>query len=184
MLPDMSDTLDEWKQPVVVKTVTQETIDFEPVDQVAVRTIQAVVQLAQKEKLNADQIDWSLRYLLVHTTGPLTVGEFVEYKGADYKIIEPGDWQDYGYTEAIAEETKRDLLVETFTLTYTAGANGSITGTAFQVVQSGGNGSAVTAAPATGYQFVSWSDGVLTASRTDTSVAADLAVSATFEAIP
>jgi hypothetical protein len=180
----MADTLDEWSQPVIVKTVTQATIDFEPVDQVAVRTIQAVVQPAQKEKLNADQIDWSLRYLLVHTTDPLAIGEFVEYNGDDYKIIEPGDWQDYGYTEAIAEETKRTPLVETFTLTYIAGANGSITGAGFQVVQTGTDGSAVTATPDTGYQFAAWSDGVLTASRTDINVTAALAVTATFEAIP
>jgi hypothetical protein len=184
MLPDMSEVLNEWAQPVIVKTVTQATVNFEPIDQVAVRTIRAVVQLANKEKLNPDQIDWSLRYLLVHTAEPLTVGEFIEYKGDDYKIVEPGDWQDYGYTEAVAEEVKRALLVETFTLTYTAGANGSITGTAFQVVPTGGNGSAVTATPATGYQFVSWSDGVLTASRTDVNVIADLTVTATFEIIP
>jgi len=38
----------------------------------------------------------------------------------------------------------------------------------------------VTAVPDTGYHFVQWSDGVLTASRTDTSVTADINVTATF----
>jgi hypothetical protein len=110
MLPDMSIALAEWAVPVVVKTVTQRTVDFETVEHVASRTINAVVQPAQKEKLNSDQIDWSLRYLLVHSTEPMTAGEFIEYQGWDYKIVDHGDWQAYGYTEAIAEQTKRKPL--------------------------------------------------------------------------
>ncbi|QNT76193.1 beta strand repeat-containing protein [Dehalogenimonas etheniformans] len=68
----------------------------------------------------------------------------------------------------------------TFTLTYTAGPNGSITGTTPQTVAQGGSGTAVTATPAAGYHFVSWSDSVLTATRTDTNVQADVSVTATF----
>jgi len=107
MLPDVSIALAEWAIPVTVKTVTQMTIDFEPADIVTSRSITAVVQPAQKEKLNPDQIDWSLRYLLIHSTEQVSAGEFIEHDGEDYKIIEPGDWQAYGYTEAIAEQTKR-----------------------------------------------------------------------------
>ena len=68
----------------------------------------------------------------------------------------------------------------TFTLTYTAGAHGGITGTSPQTVDYGGNGTLVTAVPSTGYHFVSWSDGVTTAARTDTNVTASKNVSATF----
>ncbi|MCF8055841.1 MAG: InlB B-repeat-containing protein [Desulfocapsa sp.] len=67
-----------------------------------------------------------------------------------------------------------------FTLTYTAGANGSITGDTFQAVASGGNGTAVTAVPATGYHFVDWSDGGSNNPRTDTNVTADIDVTANF----
>jgi hypothetical protein len=49
------------------------------------------------------------------------------------------------------------------TLTYNAGVNGSISGTTPQYVNYGGNGTQVTAVPNTGYSFVQWSDGVLTA---------------------
>ena len=38
----------------------------------------------------------------------------------------------------------------------------------------------MTATPGTGYHFVKWSDGVLTAARTDTNVTADLSVTASF----
>jgi Na+/H+-dicarboxylate symporter len=47
-------------------------------------------------------------------------------------------------------------------------------------VASGANGSAVTAVPNTGYRFVRWSDGVMTASRTDTNVTGDITVTAIF----
>ncbi len=67
-----------------------------------------------------------------------------------------------------------------FTLSYIAGANGSISGTTPQTIVQGGTASNVTAVPANGYRFVSWSDGVLTAERTDTNIQANLSVTATF----
>lgn len=69
---------------------------------------------------------------------------------------------------------------DTFTLTYTAGAHGSITGDSPQRVASGESGAAVTAVADAGWHFTGWSDGVLTAARTDTSVTADLSVTANF----
>ena len=72
------------------------------------------------------------------------------------------------------------FAITTYTLTYTAGANGSITGISPQTVAHGSSGTVVTAVPNTGYHFVSWSDGVLTAARTDTNVTADITVTATF----
>jgi hypothetical protein len=67
-----------------------------------------------------------------------------------------------------------------YTLTYTAGTGGSITGTSPQTVAYGSDGTEVTAVPDTGYQFTSWSDGVTTAARTDTNITADLSVTANF----
>jgi len=67
-----------------------------------------------------------------------------------------------------------------WTLTYNAGAGGSITGTTPQTVASGADGSEVTAVPNTGYRFARWSDDVMTASRTDTNVTADITVTAIF----
>jgi len=66
------------------------------------------------------------------------------------------------------------------TLIYTAGPGGSISGTTPQTVVSGADGSQVTAVPNTGYRFVRWSDDVMTASRTDTNVTADINVTAVF----
>ena len=45
----------------------------------------------------------------------------------------------------------------------------------------GADGTLVTAVPNTGYHFVDWSDGVLTAVRTDLNVTANITVTANFE---
>ena len=68
----------------------------------------------------------------------------------------------------------------THTLTYTAGPNGTISGVSPQTVNQGANGTLVTAVPNTGYHFTTWSDGVLTAARTDLNVTANITVTASF----
>jgi uncharacterized repeat protein (TIGR02543 family) len=72
------------------------------------------------------------------------------------------------------------FAINTYTLTYTAGAHGTISGTSPQTVNYGASGTAVTAVPATGYHFVQWSDGSTTNPRTDTNVTANITVSASF----
>jgi hypothetical protein len=69
-----------------------------------------------------------------------------------------------------------------FTLTYTAGTNGRISGQSPQTVLKGGNGTTVTAVPDSGYHFSSWSDSSTTNPRTDTAVNSDLGVTAIFAA--
>jgi uncharacterized repeat protein (TIGR02543 family) len=73
-----------------------------------------------------------------------------------------------------------NFAIDTFALTYTAGANGTISGTSSQTIDYGLNGTAVTAVPNAGYHFTGWSDGVLTATRTDNNIIASLSVSANF----
>ena len=51
------------------------------------------------------------------------------------------------------------FAINQYTLNYSAGVNGSITGDTPQTVNHGGSGTAVTALPAAGYHFVNWSDG-------------------------
>jgi uncharacterized repeat protein (TIGR02543 family) len=70
--------------------------------------------------------------------------------------------------------------INTYTLAYTAGANGTIVGTTPQTVAYGSNGTTVTATPASGYHFLSWSDGYPTAERRDLDVTANHTVSASF----
>ncbi len=67
-----------------------------------------------------------------------------------------------------------------YTLTYTAGANGDITGTSPQFVVYSNNAAPVTAVPDTGYYFTNWSDGVTDNPRTDNSVTNTITVTANF----
>ena len=72
------------------------------------------------------------------------------------------------------------LAINGLTLTYLAGANGTLSGVATQTVSYAGSGSAVTAVPANGYYFLNWSDGVTANPRTDAGVTNSLAVTANF----
>jgi len=73
------------------------------------------------------------------------------------------------------------FAINTYTLTYIAGTGGSIAGLNPQTVNHGADGAPVEAVPASGYHFLSWSDGVLTAGRTDTNVTANKTVTANFQ---
>ena len=70
--------------------------------------------------------------------------------------------------------------INTFTLSYSASVGGRIIGATQQTVQYGTNGTAVTAVPDEGYEFVRWSDGVTAATRTDNNVTSDITVTAEF----
>ena len=70
-----------------------------------------------------------------------------------------------------------------FTLTYTAEAGGTISGVSIQGIPTGEDGTAVTAVPNSGYTFVGWSDGVMTATRTDIEITSDINVTAEFDVI-
>ena len=98
-------------------------------------------------------------------------------------------WSD-GLTSAARTDANvtADLSVtasfaaDSFTLTYAPGAHGTISGTSPQTVAYGGSGTQVRALPDAGYHFVSWSDGLTSAARTDANVTADLSVTASFAA--
>lgn len=74
------------------------------------------------------------------------------------------------------------FAINTYTLSYSAGPNGSITGNTSQSVDYGGSGTQVTAVADTGYHFVQWSDASTSNPRTDTNVMADVDVTAQFAA--
>ncbi len=130
-------------------------------------------------------VDWgnynpthSYSYLYTGTGNPVSFLVFDGYSNPP-PVLEPG-WYGDNSGSLTVNVYSCNPIVQTYTLTYTAGAHGSITGTSPQTVNSGDSGTAVTAVPASDYHFVSWSDGVLTASRTDTNVQADIDVTASF----
>jgi len=71
-----------------------------------------------------------------------------------------------------------------YTLTYVAGANGSLTGSSLQSVVVSFSGTSITAVPDPGYRFVNWSDASTANPRTDINVTADRSVTANFALEP
>ena len=114
MLPDMSDVLSEWSQPIKLKTVSETTVDFVATVVVVVTDEVAVVQPADPERLQVDQIDYALEYIQIHSTTPMVIGQYVEWTGRDFKLVPfRKGYGQYGYFEVVGEETKRPLLVAT-----------------------------------------------------------------------
>ncbi len=71
-------------------------------------------------------------------------------------------------------------VTNVFSLYYSAGTGGTIQGETTQEVLVNGSGTEVTAVPDEGYGFIKWSDGVTTATRTDTNITQHLSVTAEF----
>lgn len=109
-LPNVSSVLDCYLQTVQYTTIDRTTVDFIDTLVPTVINIEAVVQPANPEKLNIDQIDWSLKYRLIHSKHQLQMGDYVRHNGIEYTLIIPSDWSDYGYYRSIGEEVKGDLV--------------------------------------------------------------------------
>lgn len=83
-------------------------------------------------------------------------------------------------SEPAVATSSPDTAVGTYTLSYTAGDGGRLVGSTTQVVTNGGTGTEVIAMPNSSYQFFNWSDDSTVNPRTDTSVTANMSVTANF----
>lgn len=111
MLPNLSNTVRRFGQPIDLMLVKKSTVDFEEVLTISYRSVNATVQAADYERLGAYDIDWSLEYVWVHSVSDFEVGEYLHWKGKFYKFIPSKDYQDYGYTEGIGEQVKDGNLI-------------------------------------------------------------------------
>ncbi len=93
-----------------------------------------------------------------------------------------GAVEQHTFHNVSEDHTIHAEFVRTYTLTYLAGPGGTVNGQTevVQTVKDGDDGDPVTAAPADGYRFVDWDDGVETKTRKDTNVTQDITVTATF----
>lgn len=109
MLPDVSDVLTEWSQVLTLRVVTK-TVDlnFSPLVSFTDSSIRGVIQVAKPETLTAASIDTSLRYIVVHTTSYIEVGNYLIDRGVHYKVIEVGNWKDAGFFRVTAEQVRGD----------------------------------------------------------------------------
>lgn len=73
-----------------------------------------------------------------------------------------------------------NFTVNTSTITYIAGANGTINGTAVQTINCGSSTTSVNATPNACYHFTSWSDANTSATRTDVGTSTNQTFTASF----
>lgn len=112
-----------------------------------------------------------------------TVGSQVTVKAIATKTgMSNSEVATFTYTISGEDEQPTTGAAATYTLNYTAGTGGTIRGQSSQIVDSGEDGSVVTAVADSNYYFVRWSDGKINASRKDTNVEANVRVSAIFRA--
>jgi hypothetical protein len=107
MIPYMGDVLAEFETDVSLDTYTRQSVNFV---QTLVKTssvpIKAVVQPGNRDKLAAIAVDLTLRYIEVHAKADIRVGQYIRFNGDDYKVITPGDYQLYGFSDVICAEVK------------------------------------------------------------------------------
>lgn len=103
---DMSDVLAGETRPTPLITRTTTSVDFVETTTDTEETIPAIVQVAQPEELKVDIVDYSKRYLQVHSVHPMAVGQYIRWKSVLHKIIKVSDYSDYGYYETVAEQEK------------------------------------------------------------------------------
>ncbi|MDD5527723.1 MAG: InlB B-repeat-containing protein [Patescibacteria group bacterium] len=124
----------------------------------------------------------ALPYTLASSSNSFATSHSITLHGLSFNTTyhyQAGSSNVYGNKSTSSDHTLRTNITS-YTLSYAAGAHGSISGSSPQIVNSGANGSAVTPVPDTGYHFVDWSDASTANPRTDTSVAANISVTANF----
>ena len=103
---------------------------------------------------------------------------------ANYHFVNWSDASTVNPRTISSVETTTSLTalfaIDTYTATYNSGGNGTISGTSVQAVSHGESTTSVTATPSANYHFVSWNDGVLTATRLDAALTNSITKTASF----
>jgi hypothetical protein len=105
-LPNLSKTIRRLSQDVTLSRITKSVIDHKVVESETSVAFKAVVQPAQKNKLNKAKLDFNLKYILVHSLLEVKISDIIVHHNIRYKAFENADYNDYGYYEIIMEEQK------------------------------------------------------------------------------
>ena len=123
--------------------------------------------------------------------GETTQAVLIHRDGTPVTAIPDGQHLFLGWSDDTTANPRTDLdiqqdlavsarFIRLYQLTYTAGPHGHIDGVSPQFALPGTDGAPVTAVPDPGFDFIQWSDGVNSATRTDLNVNDDLDVAAVF----
>lgn len=123
-----------------------------------------------------------------------TTDQYVQHggNGTGVKAVAEEGYEFAGWSDGVLSVTRTDLDVtgdiivtakfqrKQYTLSYAAGANGSVLGDVAQTVYHGEDGTEVEAVPNDTYLWLRWSDGVIEQKRQEKDVRQDVAVTALF----
>lgn len=99
-LPNLSDALTGWYQPMTVEVITKSVVDFQLSESAVTKTIKAVRQPFSSKQLilkPEGQRAWS--WETMHTTEEFSVDDIFVYKGIRYRVMQKWNWTEYGYFE-------------------------------------------------------------------------------------
>lgn len=106
-LPNMSNTILGWFQPITFGIIRTSIVDYEKVITIDYVDTQGVVQPYKPEPLEIQQAgvrSWS--WLMIHCLPDLQLfnNEYIMYENVRYKILQKNNYNKYGYIEYIACE--------------------------------------------------------------------------------
>lgn len=101
-VPNMSGTLDGWLQKIVFNVITKQIVNFEVVETTQDVTFEGVWQPFGPEQLKIKpegQRSWS--WFMVHSKTPLPLknDDVMKYRGVQYRVMEVGNYNEYGFYE-------------------------------------------------------------------------------------
>lgn len=112
-VPDMSDTITEWFQPMIFNLVTKETTAFQDVETSDEINFMGVWQPLEAQKLDIKpegQQAWT--WFQVHAWPALILkpDQIIKYLGVEYRVMKKLDYTLYGYVEYHLVENYEDTI--------------------------------------------------------------------------
>lgn len=101
-VPDMSDTLAEWLQPMTFEVVTKENVNGLLTETSTEISTKGVIQPFNDEQLqikSEGQREWKWWKLHTQPTAELEPDDVIVYLGVQYRVMTKKDYKLYGYFE-------------------------------------------------------------------------------------
>lgn len=106
-LPNMSNTIKGWFQPIIFKKVSYSVVNFEKVETIDIIDTQGVVQPAGQETLNLlaeGDRSWDVQEVHCLPNVQLKNGDFIEWNNTKYKVLSKQNYSCYGYMFYVIRE--------------------------------------------------------------------------------
>lgn len=103
-LPNMSNTIIGWFQPITFGVVTRGTLDYDDTESISIVTTRGVVQPYKPTDLEIKEAgtrSWGWQMIHCLPDFVLENNQFIYYEGIKYKVMHNRPYDKYGYREYI-----------------------------------------------------------------------------------